>query len=407
MVGDCPMEFLHTAVCCCQMDPHTRPSFAATVKQLELILIDYPRRPDIPSEPLIGDNVIDSHTTDTVCESDSWSRNTSSSSSSSLLSPGYILKDGSCHRHRSNSENKRRLSWISRHKLFNSATDDLLKSTPAKLMGFFKNVLGLRSKEMSVHAKGRRTLKDSEDGSRNSRGRSQSSILTRVSPLLTKDVSSFNYDLNKNKSEFAIAKQSKSETGEKPSQSVSCPGTPGSSKKQTFSRRHTISPSSPVYSDIPDFNLSISSEKSTCIASVKYGTQADVVSMSSGFASMPDTSSLCTSNNESTSFTESDFSSRTSSLRRQTSLSTEDGEDQLSTPTCKNIKTPHFDRYGSYSVVNAEASSKLALVKEMEKDKLVDLTSTTPPNVKAKSKLRSPTLLSFLLGNRGKSKDTL
>lgn len=99
---------------------------------------------------------------------------------------------------------------------------------------------------------------------------------------------------------------------------------------------------------------------------------------------------------------QSDFSSRTSSLRRQASL-TEDEEDHLSTTTCKNIKTPHFDRYGSYSVINAEASSKLGLVKEMEKNKLK---STSPDNVKAKKRsLRSPMLFSFLLGNRCKSKD--
>lgn len=404
MVGDCPIEFLKGAVCCCQMEPQTRPSFAATVKHLELILIDYPQRPAIPLEPLLGEDDIESHTIDTTSvNSTNWSSSTSSSSSS-LLSPGCnenVHDHG--HRRRSNSENKRRMSWISgRYKLFHSETDDLLKSTPSKLMGFFKNVLGLRSKELSVHTKGRKTPSSS-----NPRRRSHSSsILTRVSPLPPKDIAPFHHDLNDNQTEFTTS-QSKSATDGNSSHSLSCPGTPGlyRARHAPASRRHTISPCSPLYSNIPDFNLSINSEKSTSAESGQYSTQPDGVSMSSGFHSMSDSSSLCTSNNESASFTESDFSSRTSSLRRQISL-TEDEEDNFNTPTCKNIKTPHFDRYGSYSVIDAEATSRLALVKEMEKDKLVGLKSTSPDNVKAKKRLRSPMLFSFLLGNRGKSKDT-
>jgi hypothetical protein len=389
------------------MDPHTRPTFPATLKHLEVILIDFPQRPDIPLEPLPGENPIESYTRDDISiNSNNWSSSTSSSSSS-LLSPSYGLKDEHSHRHRSNSENKRRISWISgRYKLFHSATDDLLKNTPAKLMGFFKNVLGVRSKDLNIHIKGRKTPKDNDPGSSHQRRRSQSSsVLTRVSPLPTKDISTFNYDLNENKTDRFTTNQHRSEIDGNPSKSFSCPGTPGLSgaRHRPASRRHTISPTTYSNTAISDFSISAGNplyvESSPCSA------HSDLVSMSSGFDSMPDSSSICTSNNECTSFTESDFSSRTSSLRRQLSL-TEDEEDKDGTPTCKNIKAPHFDRYGSYSVINAETSSRLALVKDMEKDKMEGLKSPSSDNVKAKKRIRSPMLFSFLLGNRGKSKDT-
>lgn len=297
MVGDCPIEFLHTAVCCCQMEPQARPSFAATVKHLEVILIDYPRRPEFPLESICLRDVSESHTaTDTTC----------SSSSSSSLSPAHILKEENGHRQRTNSENKRRMSWISgRYKLFHSATDDLLKSTPAKLMGFFKNVLGLSSKELSVHAKGITAPQQNIDqSSSNPRRRSQSSyhVLTHVSPLPSKGIAPFHHDLNENWTKFTT-NHNKSAADGNPSHSVSCPGSPGpySTRYASPSRRHTISPCSPeLQSIIPDFNLSINSKKSKSSESGQYGNQPDVASVSSGFDSMPDGSNCY----KSTSFTE-------------------------------------------------------------------------------------------------------
>lgn len=380
MVGDCPIEFLHTAICCCQMDPRSRPSFSATVKHLEAILLGYPPRPELHSKEPIG--IITNIEYPIEYPSNSTNSSTStcgSTTSNPLLTP---TSKESSHRHRSNSDNKRRLSWISgRYKLFHSGTDDLLKHTPAKLMGFFKNVLGVRAKDHSF-----KITKHSNS----------TSFLTRVSPLPTDKVSFW----NNNQTDGLPSCSSHDHI----CLSKSCPGTSGQisrhGQESAFTRRHTISPTclppEPITSNVASEFSPLNIHRGSEVPS----TSSDITSLSSGFDSMHDSASTAGSSSV---YTDSEYSSRHSSLRREPSLP-EDDED-LTTVTCKNLKALHFDRFGSYSVIDAETSNRQEIEREIRKDKLDVLKETTSDHLKVKKRMSSPKLLSFFLGNRSKSKD--
>lgn len=357
MVSDCPIEFLHTAICCCQMDPKSRPSFSATVKHLDTILLGYPPRPELPR-------------TTTVCiEKDlsveyCWDNNNSSSSTCSSITGNQLLTPTTSKDNHIKHDNKRRLSWISgRYKLFHSATDDLLKHTPAKLMGFFKNVLGVRSKDHSFKVKKRSN---------------SSSVPARFSPLPTEKVSYWN-DHHSSVSPSSSCHDSLSLSKSCPSTSVenSTDGTPV--------RRHTIARVTPTPTCVGDTDFPLITNQ----------READMTSVSSGFDSRH--GSISTGESSSV-YTNSEYSSRHSSLRRDTSLP-EDDEDPTTT-TCKNLTALHFDRFGSYSVIDAETTNRQEIEKENKKDK-----DSPSGHVKVKRKMPAPKLFSFFLGNRTKLKD--
>lgn len=385
MVSDCPIEFLHTAVCCCQMDPQSRPTFSATVKHLEAILLGFPRRPELSCENATMKNIVNTSVDKPI--ENTFTNNNHISPSASICSDSHLLtptsKDSS-HRHRTNSENRRR-SWISgRYKLFHSATDDLLKQTPAKLMGFFKNVLGVRAKDHSFKVIKKRSH--------------SSSVVTRAVSQQPSEKMSF---WNHSHTDSLITPCDSSELLSK-----SCPGSPGTSSRyfrhaNGDARRHTITPTSCTSPESCPESCKDETDFPTIIHrdSIAQSGHSDLTSVSSGFDSMNDSISTAESSSV---FTNSECSSRNSSLRRDPSLPEDD--DDPTTTTCKNLKTLHFDRSGSYSVINAETSYRQEMEREMRKEKLDGL-KENHENPKVKKRMASPRLFSFLLGNRTKSKD--
>lgn len=136
-----------------QMEPSSRPTFVETAKHLEYILIGSKPRPDI-------DKAMDTTSPQTpqrIClpsneceheynpEKDNIGAVKDIKTSPNLFPPAIIVStDASPMMVR--SAEKRRQSWISgRYKLFNTATDDLLKTTPGKLKSFFHRVLRVQT----------------------------------------------------------------------------------------------------------------------------------------------------------------------------------------------------------------------------------------------------------------------
>lgn len=154
MTGDCPNEFLQTALCCCQMEPRTRPTFIETSKHLEFILVGHNLRPEIeeamntpvtePRLPLSAEQLSPSLSGENKRGNNSViSGDITTSDSSPLASPPAIIVSAEASPPLNvRSAEKRRQSWIiGRYKMFNVATDDLLKNTPGKLKRFFHRAI--------------------------------------------------------------------------------------------------------------------------------------------------------------------------------------------------------------------------------------------------------------------------
>ena len=135
-----------------RVEPLSRPTFVETAKHLEYILVGTE-----PFRPLLCE-AMDSRpprisTGENICQPENKleldpeeSRRGEEveddiATSPELLPPAIIVSTEASPSMVRSAE-KRRQSWIaSRYKLFNTATDDLLKNTPSKLKSFFHRVL--------------------------------------------------------------------------------------------------------------------------------------------------------------------------------------------------------------------------------------------------------------------------
>ncbi|XP_001638200.2 serine/threonine-protein kinase GIN4 [Nematostella vectensis] len=376
MVGDCPIEFVHTAICCCQMDPKSRPSFMSTVKHLDLVLLQYPRRPDVPWDQAIPPPMLDD------VESNNNLNAHIQLTSPRLVTPAVLPPEGEF-RTRSHTDYRRR-SWIaSRYKLFHAATEELLKNTPSKLMGFFRNVIGIRNKEMSI-SKGKK--KDESESARRRRAQS-SSVLPKFSSV---DI------CHTRDNDFAVPWITIPP-------STSCPGSPGPDRKDAMLRRHTIAPLS---------SLKASSDLHLNLSDTDYTDGEDPLSARSAFSESismsSDISSLLANSTCASHSTHSSYSSQPSGSRDCESVSSGEEGRVNSTPPrliCSQMKTPHLDRSGSYSVIDAEALNREELEREREKEKATRLGDNTPTNTRARRRIRSPLFGFFQSKNRNKNKD--
>ena len=139
-----------------QVEPSSRPTFVETGKHLEYILVGTE-----PFRPLLSE-AIDSRpprisTEENICQPENKLELEPEESrrgeeveddiaiSPELLPPAIIVSTEASPSMVRSAE-KRRQSWIAgRYKLFNAATDDLLKNTPSKLKSFFHRVLRVQT----------------------------------------------------------------------------------------------------------------------------------------------------------------------------------------------------------------------------------------------------------------------
>ncbi|PFX21560.1 Dual specificity testis-specific protein kinase 2 [Stylophora pistillata] len=140
MTGDCPYEFLQTALWCCQMCPRSRPKFAVTAKHLEFILEGYTKRPELNKA------IETSPSTEEIKYENETAAVADHEISPESSPPAIIVSTDEISPVAIRSNERRRQSWIAgRYKLFNTGTDDLLKNTPGKLKSFFHRVLRLQT----------------------------------------------------------------------------------------------------------------------------------------------------------------------------------------------------------------------------------------------------------------------
>lgn len=140
MTGDCPYEFLQTALWCCQMCPRSRPKFAVTAKHLEFVLEGYTKRPELNKA------IETSPSTEEIKYENETAAVADHETSPESSPPAIIVSTDEISPVAIRSNERRRQSWIAgRYKLFNTGTDDLLKNTPGKLKSFFHRVLRLQT----------------------------------------------------------------------------------------------------------------------------------------------------------------------------------------------------------------------------------------------------------------------
>ena len=144
--------------CTCfrQVEPSSRPTFVETTKHLEYILVGTE-----PFRPLLSE-AMDSRpprlsTEENICqqknklelepeESIRGEEVENDIATSPELLPPAIIVSSEASPSMVRSAEKRRQPWIAgRYKLFNTATDDLLKNTPSKLKSFFHRVLRVQT----------------------------------------------------------------------------------------------------------------------------------------------------------------------------------------------------------------------------------------------------------------------
>lgn len=130
------------------MDPGERPTFAVTFKHLEFLLEDYKPRPKLedamsepakePLFPLSAEQQAPSLTSENKQEHIHVTFD-----SPPLPNPPAVMVSAETPPALGvRSTEKRRQSWIAeRYKLFNMATEDLLKNTPGKLKSFFQRAI--------------------------------------------------------------------------------------------------------------------------------------------------------------------------------------------------------------------------------------------------------------------------
>ena len=140
------------------MEPSSRPTFVETAKHLEYIHVG-----TRPFRPLISEAMESSppqtptSTEQSVCQPDNelevdpekdWrgGEGVEDIATSPELVPPAIIVSTETSPAIVRSAEKRRQSWIpGRYKLFNTATDDLLRNTPSKLKSFFHRVLRVQT----------------------------------------------------------------------------------------------------------------------------------------------------------------------------------------------------------------------------------------------------------------------
>ena len=141
-----------------QVEPSSRPTFVETAKHLEYILVGTK-----PFRPLLSE-AIDSSPPQTpgsternICQPDNkleldpekarrGGEVEEDVTTSPELVPPAIIVSTETSPSMVRSAEKRRQSWIAeRYKLFNTATDDLLRNTPSKLKSFFHRVLRVQT----------------------------------------------------------------------------------------------------------------------------------------------------------------------------------------------------------------------------------------------------------------------
>ena len=141
-----------------QVEPSSRPTFVETAKHLEYILVGTK-----PFRPLLSE-AMDScplqsptSTAQNICQLDNkleldpekdnrGGEGEDDITTSPELVPPAIIVSTETSPSMVRSVEKRRQSWIAgRYKLFNTATDDLLKNTPSKLKSFFHRVLRVQT----------------------------------------------------------------------------------------------------------------------------------------------------------------------------------------------------------------------------------------------------------------------
>lgn len=141
------------------MEPSSRPTFVETAKHLEYILVGTkPYRPVIseamdsrpPQTPTSTEQSICQPCKDNKHELDPekgmrGGEGVEDIATSELVPPAIIVSTDTSPGMVRSAE-KRRQSWIAeRYKLFNTATDDLLRNTPSKLKSFFHRVLRVQT----------------------------------------------------------------------------------------------------------------------------------------------------------------------------------------------------------------------------------------------------------------------
>lgn len=153
------------------MEPVTRPTFTETAKHLEFILVGYKVRPGIEDAVrAIAPVPNNSHSpeqnehltfNDRTLENptDESDNEVNSNSPPAVSPPAIFVSAEATPPINVRTAEKRRQSWIAgRYKLFNSATDDLLKNTPGKLKNFFHRALRIQT---HFHPLKQRKVKDS------------------------------------------------------------------------------------------------------------------------------------------------------------------------------------------------------------------------------------------------------
>lgn len=155
MTGDCPNEFLQMALCCCQIEPSTRPTFAEASKHLEFILGGYEGRPEIDeavNTPAPEPRITHSAPPPTKGNEQEYGSEESGAVMKTnelplpITSAVIVSAETSPPLNIRSAQEKRRQSWIAgRYKMFNMTTDDLLKNTPGKLKSFFHRALRIHT----------------------------------------------------------------------------------------------------------------------------------------------------------------------------------------------------------------------------------------------------------------------
>ena len=127
------------------MEPSSRPAFTETVRHLEFLLVEYQHRPELDetaNEAALPRRESSSSKTITPSKDvNHVNAEDNNNLSDALTSPPIVVYTDASHTPKRSTE-KRRQSWIAgRHKVFNTATEDLIKNTPGKLKKFFHRVL--------------------------------------------------------------------------------------------------------------------------------------------------------------------------------------------------------------------------------------------------------------------------
>lgn len=130
------------------MEPDKRPTFAETFKHIEFLLVGYKQRPELedamsrPAKEALLTLSAEQQAPSLTNENKQEHSYVACDSPPLPNPPAVIVSAETSPPLGVRSTEKRRQSWIAgRYKLFNTATDDLLKNTPGKLKSFFHRAI--------------------------------------------------------------------------------------------------------------------------------------------------------------------------------------------------------------------------------------------------------------------------